>query len=125
MAHGQFFWNELMTRDVETAKAFYAATLGWNYRPMPMMEGGTYWLATADAKPIGGIMDMTGLLPDSIPAHWMSYVEVADLDACLEKLKAGGGTICREPFEVPDVGRIAIVADPTGAVIGWITPWAA
>jgi len=120
--HGTFNWNELITGDVEKAKAFFAETVGWSYDGMPMgPEGGTYWLAMQNGKPIAGIMSLE-VLPDGVPPHWMSYLEIDDVDARLKKLKDAGGTIIKEAFEVPNVGRIAIIADPTGAVMGWITP---
>ena len=60
-SHGTFYWNELMTRDVEGAKKFYADTLGWNFDAMPMPGGGgTYWLATMDGEPVGGLFDISG-----------------------------------------------------------------
>ncbi|WP_371685873.1 VOC family protein [Nitratireductor sp. OM-1] len=52
----------------------------------------------------------------------MSYLSVDDVDAALEKAKAGGASVMREPFDVPGVGRIAILRQPGGAVIGWMTP---
>lgn len=122
MSHGHFYWNELMTPDTETAKAFYASTIGWTYEAMSATEGSTYWVAQMDGKAVGGIMDMTGVVPAGTPPHWIGYVEVSDLAASLAALTAAGGTIHREPFDVPTVGRIAIVADPAGAVMGWITP---
>ena len=69
MAHGNFVWNELYTRDVEAAKAFYAATVGWTFEGMPMLhQNRTYWLAKAGDKPVAGILDMRGIVPDSDPA---------------------------------------------------------
>ncbi|MGE0419912.1 MAG: VOC family protein [Acetobacteraceae bacterium] len=121
MTHGTFYWNELMTPDTEAAKRFFADTIGWTYQGMPMPEG-TYWLAQIDGKPVGGIMAMQGVVPDGTPPHWVSYLAVDDVDARIARLSAAGGTVCRSPFDVPGVGRIAIVADPTGAVMGWITP---
>ena len=48
MTHGNFIWHELYTRDVEAAKAFYAATVGWTFEGMPTLhQNGTYWIAKA------------------------------------------------------------------------------
>src|ERR1700733_8896597 len=58
--HGQFHWNELMTRDVEKAKKFYADTIGWTYDAMPMPEGGVYTLAMSSNIPVAGIFDISG-----------------------------------------------------------------
>ncbi len=119
--HGTFYWNELMTRDVEGAKAFFAATLGWTFDAMPM-PGFTYHVAKSGDQAVGGIMDMAGMAPDDVPPHWMSYIDVDDVDARVAKAKAAGAEVMAEPFDVAGVGRIAIVKDPTGAVVGWITP---
>ena len=119
--HGSFHWNELMTRDVDAAKAFYGATLGWSYDAMAM-EDGTYWIALSAGAPVGGIMDMAGVSPPEVPPHWFAYVAVDDVDARVAKIADAGGEVLREPFDVPGVGRIAIVQDPTGAMLGWMTP---
>ena len=119
--HGKFHWNELMTRDVDAAKKFYADTIGWSFDEFPMPEG-MYYVAMLDGSPVGGMMDMTGITPPEVPPHWFSYLEVDDVEARLLKLKEAGGEVLREPFDVPDVGRIAIVTDATGAALGLITP---
>ena len=119
--HGTFHWNELMTGDVEAAKAFYSATIGWQFDGMPMPEG-MYWVAKMDDQPVAGLMDMTGIVPEGVPPHWMPYLEVDDIDARLAKIKAAGGEVLREAFDVPEVGRFAILKDATGAAMGWITP---
>ncbi|MDP2620152.1 MAG: VOC family protein [Hyphomicrobiales bacterium] len=119
--HGHFYWNELMTRDVEGAKEFYGKTIGWSFQGMPM-ENGTYWIAMVGETPVGGIMEMKGDRFEGVPPHWFSYIAVDDVDARVTEIKAGGGEVLRPVFEVPGVGRIAILKDASGAVIGWITP---
>lgn len=121
--HGQFHWNELMTRDVEGAKAFYGETLGWTYDAMPMPFG-TYWVIRAGEAYVGGIMAIS---PEDkhfegVPNHWMAYIAVDDVDARVAKAKEAGAHVFSEPFDVAEVGRIAIVKQPDDAVIGWITP---
>jgi len=120
-SHGSFYWNELMTRDVEQAKRFYSSSIGWTFEAMPMPNG-TYWLAKMDDKPVAGIFPLSGREFDGVPESWMSYLAVDDVDARIEAAKAAGAKVMREPFEVPDVGRIAILKEPGGAGIGWITP---
>ena len=119
--HGTFHWNELMTGDVEKAKTFFSQTIGWSFNEMPMPEG-TYRAAMVGDKPVGGIMSMQGIVPEGTPPHWISYLAVDDIDARSAKVVSAGGEIKREPFDVPNVGRIAIVQDASGAVMGWITP---
>ena len=71
--HGTFHWNELMTGDVEKAKAFFTETVGWSFDEFPM-ENGTYWVAMSNGNPVGGFMAMQGIVPDGVPPHWMSYL---------------------------------------------------
>ncbi len=121
MAHGAFMWNELMTADVEKAKSFYAKTVGWTIEEMKMPTG-SYWIAKAGGTPVAGMMNMTGMVPPGTPPHWFSYLEVDDVDRRAKDVEANGGTVHRAPFDIPDVGRIAIVADATGAMLGLMTP---
>lgn len=121
--HGKFVWNELGTHDVEGAKKFLSTTLGWSFdaRPMP---NGTYWtIKNGGADVMGGIFDMNhdpGL--KSVPEHWLTYVAVDDIDARYKKALASGAKEARAPFDIPGVGRIAILQQPGGAMVGWITP---
>ena len=117
MANGLFMWNELVTADVEAAKAFYAKTFGWTYDSMSMGEGGTYWLAKLGDKMVGGMMTMPG-----VPPYWLPYIEVDDVDGRTAKAASNGGKVIRHPFDIPDVGRIALLADATGATLGLMTP---
>jgi uncharacterized protein len=103
-AHGTFGWRELMTNDVAKAKAFYGATLGWTFDDMPMQSGATYTLALR-----------------GVPPHWFNYIEVDDVDHRVALVAENGGTVLRPPFNIPNVGRIAILSDATGAAIGLMT----
>ena len=120
-SHGSFYWNERMTRDVEQAKRFYGSTIGWTFDAMPMPDG-TYWVAKMDDEPVAGIFPMTGPDFDGVPENWLPYLAVDDVDAVLKAAKAAGAKVMREPFDVPTVGRIAIIQAPGGATIAWITP---
>ena len=121
-SHGKFYWNELMTRDVEGAKKFYAEAMGWTYDAMPMPGGGTYWIAKAGDESAGGIFDISGPDYAGVPESWMPYIAVDDVDARVSKATKAGAKIMKAPFEVPGVGRIAILLEPGGAPIGWMTP---
>jgi predicted enzyme related to lactoylglutathione lyase len=120
-SHGTFHWNELMTRDPEKAKQFYSAAIGWTFEAMPMANG-TYWMAKMGGTSVAGIFPMSG--PDfaAVPENWMPYLAVDDVDARLKKATAAGAKVMRAPFDIPGVGRIAIIQQPGGAVLGWITP---
>jgi uncharacterized protein len=122
MSPGTFVWNELLTRDVEGAKKFYAAMVGWTFKPMPMQEGGTYWIAELDGKGVAGLMAMPPDMPPDVPPHWFEYMEVDDVDQRLAIAARHGGKAMRPPFDVPDVGRLGFVEDSTGAKFGIIKP---
>jgi uncharacterized protein len=122
VTHGNFAWHELYTRDVEAAKTFHAATVGWTFEGMPMPEQNrTYWVAKAGDKPVAGVLDMRGIVPDNDPPHWLSYLEVDDVDRLVAEVQSHGGRIVRPRFDVPEFGRIAIGADATGAFMAWVT----
>ena len=121
-AHGHFHWNERLARDVEQAKKFYADTVGWSYQPMAMGDGATYWVAIQDGQPVAGIFPTNRPEFQGVPDGWMSYLAVDDVDARVKKAVAAGAKLMRPIFDVPEVGRIAILTEPGGAGVGWITP---
>lgn len=121
-AHGHFHWNELMTPDVERAKRFYGTTIGWTFAPMPMPDGATYWIAHVDNVPVAGIFPTNRPDFEGVPEGWMPYLAVDDVDARVKKALKAGAQLMRPIFDVPDVGRFAILTEPGGAGIGWITP---
>ena len=121
--HGTFFWNELMTRDVERAKKFYATTMGWSFDAMPMPGGGgTYWVAKMNGEPVAGVLDISGPEFGPVPESWMSYIAVDDVDARVQQAVKAGAKLMKPIFDVPGVGRIAILLEPGGAGVGWMTP---
>ena len=120
-AHGTFCWNELMTRDVERAKRFYRDTIGWTFEAMKM-DWGTYWIAKAGERMAGGILELKGPEFDGVPESWMSYLAVDDVDKRVAKAVKAGAKLMRPIFDVPGVGRIAILSQPGGAGVAWMTP---
>jgi uncharacterized protein len=121
-SHGKFYWNELMARDVDGAKKFYADTMGWSYDAMPTPDGGTYWVAKIGEEPVAGIFDIRGSEYDGVAEGWMPYIAVDDLDARVKKATKAGAKVMKPAFDVPGVGRIVILKEPGGAGIGWMTP---
>jgi len=120
--HGKFYWNELMTRDVARAKKFYADTVGWSFDAMPMPASGTYWVAKMNNEPVAGVFDISSAEFSSVPESWMAYLAVDDVDARVKKAINAGAKLMKPLFDVPNVGRIAILMEPGGAGVGWITP---
>jgi predicted enzyme related to lactoylglutathione lyase len=122
MAHGHFVWNELTTHNVEKAKAFYGEVLGWSFEAMPGANGTPYWIAKLGGERIGGLFPLDPKTCANVPEGWLPYIAVDDVDARVKKATAKGAKLMRPIFDVPGVGRIAILTEPGGAGIGWITP---
>ena len=120
--HGNFCWNELLSRDPERDKKFYAKTIGWTFAKMETPDGSPYWIATIGKKQVAGIMDLRSPAYKGVPEAWMCYLAVDDVDARVKKAVKAGAKLMRPAFDVPGVGRIAILTEPGGAGIGWMTP---
>jgi predicted enzyme related to lactoylglutathione lyase/uncharacterized protein YndB with AHSA1/START domain len=118
MAVGGFCWNELLTSDEAAATKFYTTVLGWQTGEYPG-AGVKYTLWKNRGKDIGGLMKRP---MESIPPQWMAYVSVADADATANKAAEAGGKVLTPPFDVPTVGRIAVLQDTQGASLGIIQP---
>jgi predicted enzyme related to lactoylglutathione lyase len=116
---GALNWNELQTRDIEGAKAFYAAVFGW--QPDDQEFGGmTYTMFNVGDVPVAGAMLTPSQVPDEVPAFWLSYFTVEDCDASMAKVRELGGNVFGAAHELAGVGRFAVVADPHGATFGII-----
>jgi predicted enzyme related to lactoylglutathione lyase len=109
---GTFVWNECGTTDVQSAKKFYTDLFDWKTREMDMGPGGTYRILTREGKDAGGI----GPQKKGAPVMWLSYIAVDDVDASAAKAGKAGGKVLEGGFDIPNIGRMAIVADPHGAV---------
>lgn len=115
MAH-EFCWMELSTEDTAAAKSFYADLFDWKYEDLPMEKGGAYSMfEPAAGGPGGGIMAKS--MPE-VPTAWTPYVAVDDLEASVAKVTGLGGVVHMGPTPVAGHGSFAIVADPSGGVIG-------
>jgi predicted enzyme related to lactoylglutathione lyase len=119
----QFFWYELMTSDHAAAQRFYADVVGWKLSPFPA-DGHPYTvLEVAGGRGTGGIMPMPPeAAANGMHPAWVGYVHVANLDAAVAKLKAGGGTLHHVLDPIPEVGHIAVVSDPQGAMFNLLQP---
>jgi len=117
--HGDFGWCDLMTDDTERAREFYADVIGWTTEVMDIGKGPYTVLKTGD-RPVAGIM---GKPPEAsgAPTAWTTYVTVDDVDARAARVADAGGTVIVAPVDIPTVGRMAVIQDPTGGVIGIIT----
>ncbi|MBK9120498.1 MAG: VOC family protein [Phycisphaerales bacterium] len=113
-----FCWHELMTRDPATAQRFYCELLGWGTLEANM-GGTTYTMFTAPTAPQGaaGMLAMTGPQFEGVPANWLAYIAVEDLDATVARVTKLGGQVRVPITPIPNMGRFAVIADPTGAVV--------
>lgn len=116
------WWHELNTWEPEIALAFYGRTLGWKFDETALPDGGNYWIARKDNKPVGAIFELTSPQFTDIPSHWMTYMTVSDIDKAEQDTLREGGEVMRSSALVPGVGKLAVVADSGGALIGLIEP---
>jgi len=79
-------------------------------------------VANPGEKPVGGIFDISAPEFGQVPECWMAYIAVDDVDARVKKAQSLGATLMKPIFDVPGVGRIAVLREPGGAGIGWMTP---
>lgn len=112
----EFCWTELATTNVQSAKDFYGKVFGWKFSDHDMGEM-TYTMIKRDNKEFGGIWAIPKDKEKQIPPHWLSYVLVENLDDSLKKATEHGATIVKPVANAGDMGRFAVITDPTGAHI--------
>jgi hypothetical protein len=115
---GTFSWNELATRDIEGAKAFYGQVFGWEgqtHEMGPMVY--TEW--KVDGQSIGGMMEMGPQYPPDVPPHWLVYFTVDDCDGTVARAQELGGSVAVPAMDIPQ-GRFSVLIDPQGAVFAVI-----
>ncbi|MFD3519196.1 VOC family protein [Streptomyces sp. NPDC058653] len=114
-------WIDLMVPDQQAAIDFYSDLLGWRGEVGPPETGG-YAVCTLKGKPVAGIMkamNPDGTVPDPMPpVAWTTYLATDDIDATLRSVSDSGGTVMMGAMDVMDLGRMSVIADPTGAVVG-------
>ncbi len=111
-------WVELMTRDAAAMDEFYGQLLGWTPRRDDIPGGGFYTMYELDGKHAAGMFELTeAMIEQGIPPNWMPYVAVADADQAVARVKELGGKVDRDPFDVMEIGRMAVITDPSGATI--------
>ncbi|HEY2828703.1 MAG TPA: VOC family protein [Thermoanaerobaculia bacterium] len=111
---GTFCWTELSTNDRKAAAQFYGALLGWEAKEQPMGPDDVYVMLSIGGKTVGALYQDT---KSGAPPHWNCYVAVTSADDAAEKAKSLGGNIVAGPMDVFEAGRMAVIADPVGAVL--------
>jgi predicted enzyme related to lactoylglutathione lyase len=115
-ARGDFIWYELLTGDIGGAKRFYDAVVGWNVHERSDFPNDYRMIGRSDGKFAGGAMQLT----DEMKKHggrpiWLGYILVPDVDASVAAIERDGGRAMMPAFDIPGVGRVAMVTDPSGA----------
>ena len=128
--HGHVWWTELMRRDIDKAAQFYGEVMGWTAEKVsktdpdrpPLPGERSYTVFRNGDETVCGVFKMDGPEFAGVPDYWFTYLSVADVDKACEHVVATGGRVLRPVYDVPYVGRIAVIEDPDGAVVGIGTP---
>ena len=114
----EFHWNELWAKDAEALLPFYREVLGFEVETMQMPDGAYYILENADGGQ-GGIMSSP---MEGVPPMWLPYATIDDCDAAVARAERMGGSVKSTASTIEGIGRIAIIGDRSGAVLGLVTP---
>src|SRR6187402_1846553 len=110
MMTDNFVWYELCTSDLDAARDFYSAVIGWTAAPFPTEGGPEYRILSMADTGVAGLMP----LPEGMTRpFWLGYVGVANGDAAIAKAAAAGATVNRV-IDLPNVGKIGLISDPQG-----------
>jgi predicted enzyme related to lactoylglutathione lyase len=110
----QFVWHELNTTEPKKARAFYGELFGWGFQEMDLGAMGKYTMFASQGTDLGGFAPLEG---GGTRSHWLPYVSVDDVDAAAKRVPLLGGKIHVPPTDIPNVGRFAVLEDPTGATL--------
>jgi uncharacterized protein len=118
---GTFSWTDLATTDQDAAKQFYTELFGWVADDQPVGDGMTYSMMMLDGKPAAAIAPQPQPQREAgVPPAWQSYVTVESADAAADRATKLGATVHAPPFDVMEVGRMAVIQDPQG---GFFMVW--
>jgi predicted enzyme related to lactoylglutathione lyase len=121
--NGFFGWVDLVSTDVPAAKAFYSGLFGWETEDIPTPMGPAYTMCRLGGQLVAGIGPQPpGMAEAGVPSMWNSYLMVEDVDATCAAVAAAGGAVVMPAMDVMTEGRMAMVADPSGAVVGLWQP---
>jgi predicted enzyme related to lactoylglutathione lyase len=113
---GTFSWADVTTTDQDAAKQFYSGLFGWEAEDNPVGDGIVYSMMRLNGKDVAAISPQQQQQRDAgVPPTWNSYVTVESADAAADKAAALGATVHAPPFDIFDVGRMAVIQDPQGA----------
>ncbi|HVR42058.1 MAG TPA: VOC family protein [Thermoanaerobaculia bacterium] len=117
---GAIVWTDLTVPDADAIRDFYSSVVGWRPEAVDMGGYSDYNMAGANGEPAAGVCWARGSNAD-LPAQWLVYVTVADLDASLAECSKRGGDLVAGPKSM-GTHRYAVIRDPAGAVCALIEP---
>ena len=120
-APGTFCWADLGTSDAGDAKRFYTALFGWTAEDRPMGPGAFYTMLSHQGRAVAALYAQDPASGAGAP-HWLNYISVESANDTARRTRELGGTVVVEPFDVLDVGRMALVQDTTAAVVALWQP---
>jgi len=119
---GRIGWTDLTVPDAETIRDFYGEVVGWEPEPVDMGGYSDFNMnVPGDGMPAAGICHARGANAD-LPAQWLVYITISDLDASLASCRRRGGTVVSGPKDLGTAGRYAVIRDPAGAVAALFEP---
>ncbi|OGQ95144.1 MAG: glyoxalase [Deltaproteobacteria bacterium RIFOXYD12_FULL_57_12] len=116
-----FVWHELVTPDQTRSGAFFSQLFGWTRKEVDAGPFGIYTLFQKGGQDVAGMMNPTPDTPGK-GSFWHFYIAVENIEECAKQALLLGGNVVVAPHEVPGVGRVCVVADPTGAVAHLMQP---
>jgi predicted enzyme related to lactoylglutathione lyase len=115
---GKFVWHEQVSPDPTQAESFYTQLFGWGTEVFKPGEADYTMISVG-----GGSHGAFGkAMEGAPPPHWLGHVRVEKLEETIEKAKEAGGTLAAGPFEMGEVGRMAIIGDPQGGYLSAYEP---
>ena len=117
---GRFLWQELVTNDPKTALSFYGELFGWKSQTMNMGGAGDYTILKSGDKDVGGALSAEAA--KGLPPHWNVYFSTPDTDKTVEDVKKAGGKVMSAAWDIPNVGRCAVLLDPQGTSFSLLQP---
>lgn len=112
---GTIAWLDLTVPNADQVRDFYVSVAGWKPEPVAMGDYNDYNMLSPEGTPVAGVCHARGVNL-GLPAQWMIYIMVADLDTSVTSCRNLGGKIIREPTKMGPMGRYAVISDPAGAV---------
>jgi predicted enzyme related to lactoylglutathione lyase len=114
---GEFCWTDLGTTNVAAAKKFYKSLFGWTSTDFPMGVDSKYTIFQIKGKDVCALYPMMDEQKKmKAPPAWIPFINVKSVDGTIKKAKAAGGKTISPPMDVGDMGRMAVVQDPTHAM---------